>query len=129
VTKCKSRTKTGGKCSANAGDTGFCWAHDPTLAEKRAQAHRQGGKQHRIPKVAGPAVQIASADDCLQLVNKVVVDTWELENSAARSRVLLQAASTAMDVLQIGELEERVKALEQIVAEKNSHGQNIGKTS
>lgn len=118
--KCKARTKSGEHCSANAGESGFCWAHDPALASKRAKAHREGGR-HRIPKVSGEAVQIADVGDCLQLVNKTILDTWQLENSPGRSRVLLQAASTAISVLQIGELEDRVKRLEQIIAERGQH--------
>lgn len=118
MAKCKADTKSGRRCTANAGESGFCWAHDPALARKRATAHREGGRAHRIPKVSGEAVQIAGADDCLKVVNAAIADAWQLDNSAARSRVLLAGASTAVSVLQIGELEQRVRRLEEALAAK-----------
>lgn len=120
--KCRAKTQSGKPCRANAGESGYCWAHDPALGSKRAAAHREGGLKRRVAvKVSGEAVSIADAGDVLKLTNKVILDSWELENSAARSRVLLAAGETAIKALQIGELEERVKRLEELSAHGRNH--------
>lgn len=117
--QCKAKTRRGARCSAYAiNGSAYCFTHDPKSAHKRAMRNRRGGQAHATRKVSGKAVQIEGAGDVLQLVNKTVLDTFELDNTAARSRALLAACDTAIRVLQIGELEERVQALERAIAEK-----------
>lgn len=110
---CQAQTRSGARCQANAGESGFCFFHDPSRAAERAKAHRRGGLAKLIAKVSGPAVAIANVAGVLVLVNAVILDTWEQENTAARSRALLAAGELAIKALQIGELEERVKRLEE----------------
>ncbi len=47
-----------------------------------------------------------------RLVDIVVTDGIGLDNGIARLRVLIAAASTAITLLKVGELEDRVAALE-----------------
>jgi hypothetical protein len=47
----------------------------------------------------------------------VVVDAVGLDNSVARSRVLISAATAATNLLKVGEFEERLDALEAAVGE------------
>ena len=49
-----------------------------------------------------------------------VMDTLQLENSIARSRALAYLSQVALKMLEVGELEERLKALEMTVGPKKS---------
>lgn len=110
-TLCKSKTKSGGRCPNAAGASGYCFVHDPDRAAERALARRRGGLRNRSLVTSEP-VKVETVADVLELVNRVISDSWGLENSPARARVLLNAAESAVKALQIGELEERVAALE-----------------
>lgn len=116
--QCRANTKKGTRCTAFAvKGSEFCLTHAPERAKERAARNRRGGLARVIPKVAGDAIEVASMTDVLGLVNAVILDTWQLENSAPRSRALLAAAELAIKAMQIGELEERVARLEQLITE------------
>ena len=111
--QCKARTKSGDRCNAAAGADGFCFAHSPSRTAERAAARKLGGFNRRAAaRVSGEAVNVQSLADVLKLVNAVILDTWELENSPARNRVLLGCADTAIRVLQSSELEQRLAVIE-----------------
>jgi len=124
--QCKARTQKGSKCNAAAGESGFCFAHDPARRTEANAARKLGGFNRRtVARVSGEAVTVQSLADVLKLVNAVILDTWELENSPARSRVLLGCADTAIRALQSSELEERLERIEQAlkIGESN-HGKS-----
>lgn len=111
---CKARTKTGEPCSANAGASGLCWAHDPALGAKRAEAHKHGGRQIR-KGMATPFPNDADVKTAVGLrryMEQVIKETWQLEPGISRSRTLGYLAQVQKGVLETGELEERVKAIE-----------------
>ncbi len=111
--QCKARTKSGNRCNAAASTDGFCFAHSPSRTAERAAARKLGGFNRRTAaRVSGEAVNVQSLADVLKLVNAVILDTWQLENSPARNRVLLGCADTAIRVLQSSEIEQRIAAIE-----------------
>ncbi len=120
MTQCKAKTKKGTRCEAHAGSDGFCFFHSPLRAADRAKAHKRGGRAKIAPKpTAGvPCPQIESIADVLALVNFVVRDIWELENTCPRARTLLSAAAEARADVSAGELEQRVARLEQALAQR-----------
>ena len=114
--KCQAKTKNGRACTGYAvRNSKFCFTHSPSRARERAQARRLGGLRKVAPKAtAGKAAPvIATNTDVLGLVNATIFDVWLQENTAPRARTLLAAGDAAVRALQIGELEERVRALEQ----------------
>lgn len=114
VADCKGKTRSGARCQAPAGQSGFCYFHDPSMATVRAQARKMGGKARRAPKPSEgtPAPVVSDVASILGLVNQVIADVWALENTCPRARALLSAAAEARNALSIGEFEERLKALE-----------------
>jgi hypothetical protein len=92
----------------------FCLTHDPQRAKDRAERNRKGGRAKRSPKATDgvPAPRIESIADVLAIVNFVVADLWLLDNTVPRARGLLAAGEAAVKALEIGELEERIAALE-----------------
>jgi len=111
--QCRAKTKQGKRCTGTANRSGYCFTHNPALADKRRAARKLGGFNRRTAaRVSGEAVKIETIADVLRLVNAVITDTWEQENSASRSRALLACADTAIRALQSGEMESRLAAIE-----------------
>ena len=89
--------------------------HSPDHAEEVAEARRLGGLRRRREVAVSGAYEfegLQTVDQIRRLVAVAVVDTLSLENSIARSRTLAYLAQTALRLLEVGELEERVATLE-----------------
>lgn len=104
----------------------WCFAHHPDLASDRLTAQKQGGRRNRA---AGTVLTLAEDDSALPLelgdmkavqgaLNLVWRDTLRQENSGQRSRTLVAVALAAMKCLEVGEYEERIRALEQAVSQQ-----------
>lgn len=123
---CSGTTKAGKPCprSPLQGER-WCWNCHPAKAEERAAARRLGGARRRRPKVgtqAGAEVRMRSVDDVLGLLEDVVADTQALENSVARSRAMAYLLAQGLRALEVGELEERISALEAQLGAHESGG-------
>ncbi len=96
-------------------DGKFCFWHDPEHAKEAAEARRLGGLRRPKEKVLEGSYAIEGLENIAQvrrLVEIAVLDTLALENSIARSRALIAAAGTAAKLLEVGEFEQRLQALE-----------------
>jgi len=110
---CKAIRKDGQPCKATAlTPNGYCFAHSEELAAQRKAARSQGGKNSArsvrldkqvLPKRLAPVYTLL--EDATQKVYK-----GELEPSRGTSIAALSRAMVA--VLEAGELEERVRDLE-----------------
>jgi len=117
---CKGLKEDGGRCQAPPLlDGDFCLMHSPEHAEEMAEARRLGGLRRRREKAVSGAYDfegLADVDQVRRLVEIAVLDTLALENSVARSRTLAYLAQVALKALEVGELAERIDALERLVA-------------
>lgn len=96
-------------------DRPYCFAHDPERAAEAAEARRLGGLRRRKEGTIAVAYDLPgldSVDGIRRLLDVVVTDGLGLENGIARLRVLIAAAGAATKLLEVGELEARVAALE-----------------
>jgi len=69
--------------------------------------------------VTGPA-SLRNPEEVLALLEEVLAHTRLQENSAQRSRTLISLALAALKALEVGELEERLAALELAYKEAGS---------
>ena len=109
----------------------WCFAHHPDRAGERTAARKRGGRRNRV---LGTVLTLAEDESALPLelgdmkavqaaVNLIWRETLRQENSAQRSRTLVAVALAAMKALEVGEYEERIRALEQAVQQpKESRG-------
>ena len=97
-----------------AGDSGWCFNHDPAKGRERAQARKKGGRNRQTPKAGADAqvVLLRSVGAVQELLEGAVADTLLQENSAQRSRTIGYLAGLALKALEVGELEARLAALE-----------------
>ncbi len=96
----------------------FCFWHSPEHAEEAAQARQLGGQRRRRESTISGVYDFEGLDSVQQVrrvVEIAVVDTFALENSVARNRTLAYLAQVAVNLLEKGELEDRVEALESVM--------------
>jgi hypothetical protein len=109
---CPATRRDGQPCRGIANKSGFCMAHDPALADKRREAARLGGKGKarvaRLGKLVPPRL-VAVYDHLEEALSQV--HKGELDPRAATAMAAL--AGAMVRVLTSGELEERVRRLEE----------------
>ena len=117
---CKALREDGGRCqSPPLLDGDFCLMHDPEHAEEMAEARRLGGLRRRREKTVSGAYAfegLADVGQVQRLLEIAASDTLSLENSVARSRTLAYLAQVALKALEVGDLAQRIEALERLVA-------------
>jgi hypothetical protein len=120
VRTCKALKDDGGRCqAAPLLDGDFCLMHSPEHAEEMAEARRLGGLRRRREKAVSGAYDfegLADVGQVQRLLEIAVSDTLSLENSVARSRTLAYLAQVALKALEVGQLADRIDALERLVA-------------
>ncbi len=127
---CAGVNESGERCrQAPMREGDLCFWHSPEHAEEAAEARRLGGLRRRKEKVVSGSYDIEGLENVGQirrLVEIAVLDTLALENSIARSRALIAAAGAAGKLLEVGELEERIQALERALKPRQT--QAIGRS-
>lgn len=96
-------------------DEPYCLMHDPERAEEMAEARRLGGLRRRRERTLAGAyglTGVRSVADLLRVVEIAVFNLLGADSSIAQARALLHAALVGAKLLAVGELEERVAALE-----------------
>jgi hypothetical protein len=116
---CKARSENGDPCrQAALRESDFCFWHSPDHAEEAAEARRLGGLRRRKEKVTSGAFEfegLGTVDQVRRLLEIAALDALGLENSIARSRTLAYLAQVSVKLLEVGELEDRVRAIESVL--------------
>jgi hypothetical protein len=100
-------------------DRPYCFSHDPERAAEAAEARRLGGLRRKKEGTIAVAYDLPGLDTVAgirRVLEIVVSDSVGQEHGIARLRVLIAAAGAATNLLKVGELEERLEALELAVA-------------
>ena len=130
VRTCSHRREDGRPCGAaplREGD--YCLWHDPEHADEVAEARRLGGQRRRRERVVAGAFEfngLASTADLRRLLEIAAIDLLGLENSIARSRAIASLVSAGARLLETGEFEQRLAALEGVLQQrpKPTNGRN-----
>ena len=100
-------------------DEPFCFWHAPETAEEAADARRLGGLHRRKKKTIAAVYGfngLRTVEDNQALLETAAIETLALENSIARNRTLVQAAATGAKLVEVGDHEGRITALESMLA-------------
>ena len=113
---CTALRADGRPCKATPlRDEPFCFFHSPETAEEAADARRLGGL-HRRKRKSVSAVYgfngLRTIADNLALLETAVIETLAIENSISRNRALAGMAATGGKLIELGDLSERLAALE-----------------
>lgn len=114
--RCNAITDGGQPCrAAPLRGEPFCFWHHPDHADEAAEARRLGGLRRRREVTLQGAYEFEGLETVPQirrLLELAVLEALALDNSIARVRALGSLAQVALRALDVGELEERLSALE-----------------
>ena len=102
-------------------DSGLCFWHDPDYATEAKEAQRIGGLRRRTEATVAAAFDfegLRTVDQIWRFIELAAIDTLRLENGAVRNRTMGSLSQIAMKLLGIGEHEERLRAIESVLAPK-----------
>ncbi len=113
--QCQATKQSGEPCHAAAGEAGFCFTHDATKGKERALARRNGGLKRITPHVADAALvskETRTIKDVMTILDYALQESLVLSNSIQRGRLLVSIAHGYIEALKIGEIEQRLEAIE-----------------
>ena len=113
---CKAKTDKGEPCRPMPmRESDYCVFHDPDHAEVVQQARSAGGQRRKREATLATAYDfqgLTSIDEIRRLVEAAAFDALGLDNSINRVRALGYLAQVATSLLEKGEMEERLAAVE-----------------
>jgi hypothetical protein len=116
---CRARNATGEPCRATPlRDQDVCFWHSPEFAAEATEARRLGGIRRRREGTLAGAYELeglASVADLRRVLEIAAYDALGLDNSVARVRALTAIVQTGARLLEVGDFEERLLALESTV--------------
>ncbi len=122
---CEARTQDGSPCTAPPiKGTHLCYTHTPALAAERAEAHKRGGRA-RAYGLGTPAAVSTIEDVRLKLCG-VLGRLEAMDSTTEVCRAMIACLVELRSTLSVGELEQRLAALERAWAE--GHG-SVGSDS
>lgn len=117
---CSFRKDNGEPCRATPlRDEPFCFWHSPAHAEEAAAARKLGGQRRRREHTIAGAYDLEGLEDVgglRRVLEITLADLLGLENTVPRARALIAAVGSGAKLLDVGEHEERLQALEATVA-------------
>jgi hypothetical protein len=96
-------------------DEPYCFWHSPETVEEAAEARRIGGLNRRKKKTVGAIYgfhDLRTIEDLQTALETVTIETFALENTIARNRAIGGFLSVGAKLIEVGDHEERLRALE-----------------
>jgi hypothetical protein len=113
---CSAITEGGERCRQaplKGGD--LCFWHHPEHQEAAAEARRLGGLRRKREKAIEGAYDVEGLESVPQIRRVLLIailDSLGLDNSVPRNRALISSVLAAAKLLEVGELEARLAAIE-----------------
>ena len=98
-----------------------CYWHDSDSVEGAADARRIGGLHRRKSRSVATIYDFSglrTVESAQRLLETAAIETLALENSIQRNRTLISAASGAGKLIEAGDLDARLSAVEAAVGSK-----------
>lgn len=117
--QCAALKKDGTPCRALARSSSpYCIMHDPVSAQIVAAARVAGGKARSKPTPPAEPAALATIADQLRLIEQTVDRVRCGDESISIAKTVLYAVSLARPLVELGELEQRLAALEELTNAK-----------
>jgi hypothetical protein len=113
--RCHAPRRDGTPCRAAALDGDYCFAHSPARADQRAQARRQGGL-NRANAVRLRALVLPRLIPIFDALERAIEEVHSGAVEPARVTAMATTVRALVAVLTAGELEERVRRVEEKTA-------------
>ena len=113
---CAGHKQSGEPCqAAPLSGNEFCFLHSPEHTEEAAAARKLGGQRRRRESTLAGAYEVGPLDTVggiRRVLEIVTFDGLGMEISVARGRLLIAAVQALTKLLEVGELEQRLEAIE-----------------
>ena len=113
---CRGISNKGQRCRASRlRDSDYCVYHDPEHADAIREGRRRGGLRRRKEGALAAALNfegLSTIEELQRLLEIATMDTLSLDNSIARNRALVTIVQARARLLETGEQEERLAAIE-----------------
>ena len=117
---CRATKANGESCTLPAsGPQGLCWAHDPANREKRKRMASKAAKSKPSRELAGLKAQL------VDLTHDVLAGEIETGRAAVANQLintLIRAIEQERKMRELGELAERLEALEEVLRGRRKAG-------
>lgn len=111
--RCVGETKAGAPCGAFALADGYCFVHGPSRAKAVKQAQAKGSKMAgQLRSIEGRRKTLDSAKALIKFTSDVVQDILAGTVSADVGRAVLYGTSVLRALVETGDHEKRIAALE-----------------
>lgn len=123
--RCAHRFADGSRCKARPlQGKDLCFWHDPGRAGDRVTAGRQGGSRgrHRTLSVDVPDFPVSDAASIVKLLSTTIIHTLKGEIDPRVANAVGYLAGVILRAREQGELEDRVKQLEESVVTRHQEG-------
>ena len=115
--RCAATRRDGSPCTTQVvGDGRFCFAHSPELATKRREAQQRGGQNRATAKRLSKLMPIRLVPIWGQL-EQALADVLDGSLDPRQATAAAALARALAAVLQVGELEQRLRDLEAATTE------------
>lgn len=118
IRQCRHIKSDGERCKANAArDSDLCFFHDPAKAGERAAARRAGGEKGRAAVLppGTPDASLGSIADVAAVIGQTINQVRRGEVDPRVANAVGYLAGVLLKALEVGEVERRLEALEEIV--------------
>jgi hypothetical protein len=117
---CRATKANGEPCRAPAtGPHGYCWAHDPANAEQRSRMASKAAKSKPSRELAGLKAQL---QDLTKDVLSGEIETGRAAVANQLINTLIRAIEQERKMREMGELAERLEALEEVLRGRRKVG-------
>jgi hypothetical protein len=93
----------------------YCFNHNPATRAAQAAARKRGGQARHTAHAGDPEsipAEIATVEDARKILSYVMAELLVMDNGIPRARALLALFDSFVKSIEIGELEQRIEALE-----------------
>ena len=116
---CAAHRSDGTPCTARARPSGFCWAHDPELREKRRAACRAGG-QNKANAARAQRLVPSQLRPALDLLIRGMDEVYRGVLEPAKYSAMASGAGAIARLFQTAEMDERLTLLERELGRDNA---------
>src|SRR5215218_10483557 len=116
---CQGTKRDGSPCTISViGSAPYCWHHDPKRSSERRLAAQKAGRSRPASELQGVKAQL---QDLVSGVRDGEVETKVAAVAGQLLNYLVRTVQVELQVRESQELEERIEAIEEALAEQQTH--------
>lgn len=113
---CSAKTKTGAPCQARPlANSLYCFAHEPTLAGKRAEWRRKGGRKSKRRERQGQAAALQTPEEIKVFLGRMIESVRNGEIAPTEANAIARLCNLQLKAIEHTEFAERLRTVERLV--------------